>query len=140
MSEAGRLKTHDNAEPGLLFWDNVIENSPADCYPEEGFETISTNPCSELPLSALDSCRLLLLNLFGYVKEPFTSKAYFDYQEFFEDAKIAQRMMDDIIDLEMEAIERIIKKIESDPESKDIKARELDMWHRIYDNCKYQIT
>ena len=127
---------HDNAEPGLLFWDNVIQNSPADCYPEEGFETISTNPCSELPLSALDSCRLLLLNLFGYVKEPFTAKAYFDYQEFFEDSKIAQRMMDDIIDLEMEAIERIIKKIDSDPESKDIKARELDMWHRIYDNCK----
>ena len=127
---------HDNAEPGLLFWDNIIENSPADCYAKEGFATIATNPCSELPLSALDSCRLLLLNLFEYVKEPFTSKAYFDYPEFFEDAKIAQRMMDDIIDLELEAIETIIKKIKKDPESESIKSREWSMWHRIRDNCE----
>jgi|15BtaG_2_1085339.scaffolds.fasta_scaffold00359_15 ribonucleoside-diphosphate reductase alpha chain len=127
---------HNMAEPGLLFWDNIIRNSPADCYVEEGFRTISTNPCSELPLSALDSCRLLLLNLYSYVIDPFTKKARFDYEAFYEDAKLAQRLMDDIIDLELESIERIINKINSDPENPEIKQRELDMWRKVHDNCR----
>ena len=127
---------HEMAEPGLLFWDNIINNSPADCYYHVGFRTISTNPCSELPLSALDSCRLLLLNLFSYVDNPFTSKASFNYEAFYEDAKIAQRLMDDIIDLEIECIERIMAKIIADPEPDAIKQRELDMWDRIHYNCR----
>lgn len=124
---------HGTAEPGLLFWDTILRESPADCYPE--YITISTNPCSELPLSALDSCRLLLLNLFGYVKNPFTNEAYFDFDEFYKDAQIAQRFMDDIVDLELESIQRIIDKIEADPEPDEIKYRELQLWKDIYNTC-----
>ena len=124
------------AEPGLLFWDNIIKESPADCYARFGFRTISTNPCSELPLSALDSCRLLLQNLLAYIKEPFTDTASFDFNAFYEDAQIAQRLMDDIIDLELEHIKRIIDKINADPEPYEVKCRELNMWQKIYDNCE----
>lgn len=127
---------HAMAEPGLLFWDSILRNSPADCYANFGFKTIGTNPCSELPLSALDSCRLLLLNLLSYVKNQFTNHATFDYDLFFEHSKIAQRLMDDIVDLEAEAIERIIKKIQDDPESEELKSRELNMWKKILHNCK----
>jgi ribonucleoside-diphosphate reductase alpha chain len=124
-----------SAEPGLLFWDNIIRESPADCYARFGFRTIATNPCSELPLSALDSCRLLLLNLFYYVKKAFTSEAYFDFEEFYYDAQVAQRFMDDIIDLEIEAIERVIAKIIADPEADEIKSAELSLWKRIKNSC-----
>jgi ribonucleoside-diphosphate reductase alpha chain len=123
------------AEPGLLFWDNIIRESPADCYAKLGFRTISTNPCGEIPLSAYDSCRLLLLNLYGFVKNPFTKDAYFDYKEFFETTKVAQRLMDDLIDLEVEAIEGIIAKIKHDPESHDVKSRELGLWKNILKAC-----
>jgi len=125
---------HAMAEPGILFWDNIIRNSPADCYSAFGFKTVGTNPCSELPLSALDSCRLLLLNLFSYVKNPF-AKSYFDFEEFFKDVKVAQRLMDDLIDLEVESIGRIIDKIDSDPEPEYLKARERAAWERILQNC-----
>lgn len=126
---------HGMAEPGLLFWDNIIRNSPADCYSSFGFKTVSTNPCSELPLSVLDSCRLLLLNLFTYVNNPFKEDAYFDYARFYQDAQIAQRLMDDIVDLEIEAVERIIDKLESDPEPYHIKSREINLWTRVRQNC-----
>ena len=124
------------AEPGLLFWDNILRESPADCYAEYGYETISTNPCSELPLSYLDSCRLLLLNLFSYVKNPFKRNAYFDFEEFHHDTMIAQRLMDDLIDLELEKIEQIITKIENDPESDNIKKVEREMWEKVHHTCK----
>jgi ribonucleoside-diphosphate reductase alpha chain len=127
---------HASGEPGLLFWDNVLKESVADCYSAYGFETKSTNPCSELPLCFLDSCRLLIMNLMGYVLNPYTKKTGFDYKKFFEDAKLAQRILDDIIDLELEHIDRIIWKIAGDPENKDIKSRELSMWERIYKKCE----
>jgi len=124
------------AEPGVLFWDNIIKESIADCYKEYGFETLSTNPCGEVPLSKYDSCRLLALNLFGFVKNPFTEYASFEYEEFFETAKIAQRLMDDLVDLESEAIEKIIEKIKSDPEDDYIKNNELTLWENILEVCK----
>jgi ribonucleoside-diphosphate reductase alpha chain len=124
------------AEPGILFWDNILRESPADCYAEQGFKTISTNPCGEIPLSAFDSCRLLLLNLFGFVKNPFTRDAYFDYAEFYYVAQIAQRLMDDLIDLEVEAITGIMEKIISDPEPQEVKQRELDLWDNILHACR----
>jgi ribonucleoside-diphosphate reductase alpha chain len=123
------------AEPGLLFWDNILRESPADCYAEDGFRTVSTNPCSEIPLSVLDSCRLLLVNLYSYVSNPFTPKAKFDYDSFYEDSKVAQRLMDDIIDLEIECINRIIKKVENDPEPFYIKKNEIDLWKKIKTAC-----
>lgn len=126
---------HAMAEPGLLFWDNIIQNSPADCYADVGFETVSTNPCSELPLSALDSCRLLLVNLYTYVKNPFAENAFFDYDEFYHDVKIAQRLMDNLVDLEVECIDRILGKIKNDPESAELKAREVRTFERIRENC-----
>jgi ribonucleoside-diphosphate reductase alpha chain len=126
---------HHMAEPGLLFWDNIIRNSPADAYANEGFETVSTNPCSELPLSVLDSCRLLLLNLLSYVRNPFADNSYFDFEAFRSDSIIAQRLMDNIIDLELESVQRIIDKVSADPEPQHIKAAELDLWKRVYDNC-----
>lgn len=119
-----------NGEPGVLFWDRIIENSPADCYPD--FKTISTNPCSELPLCAYDSCRLSALNLYAYVKNPFTAEAYFDYDEFAGDARLAQRLMDDVVDLEDEKIIAIRAKIAEDPESLDIKKVEMDLWYKIH--------
>jgi ribonucleoside-diphosphate reductase alpha chain len=123
------------AEPGLLFWDRIIAESPADCYAAYGFRTISTNPCSELPLSLLDSCRLLLMNLIAYVKNAYTSEAYFDFAEFSYDAQVAQRLLDDIIDLEVECIDKIINKIKADPESEFVKARELHIWETIRTSC-----
>jgi ribonucleoside-diphosphate reductase alpha chain len=124
------------AEPGLLFWDRIISESPADCYSGMGFMTISTNPCSELPLCSYDSCRLLVLNLFTYVKNPFTKDAYFDFDFFNNDAQIAQRFMDDIIDIELEKIDLIIKKIQNDPEPKDVKKNELELWKKIKIKCE----
>ncbi len=124
------------AEPGLLFWDNILNESPADCYSKNGFASISTNPCSEISLCALDSCRLLLTNLFSCVKHPFTKDAYFDFDLFTQTAYMAQRLMDDIVDLELECIQRIIKKIKSDHEPENIKSRELAMWHEVEKKCK----
>jgi len=123
------------AEPGLLFWDNIIRESPADSYAKFGFRTISTNPCSELTLSILDSCRLFLANLFGYVIHPFTKDAYFDFDLFYKEAQILQRFMDDMIDLEIECIDKIIKKIKTDPEPDDVKRSELDLWKQIRKAC-----
>lgn len=120
------------AEPGLLMWDNVTENTPADCYDE--YKSRGTNPCSEINLSPLDSCRLMVLNLFNYVKNPFTSKAYFDFVLFKEHTKITQRLMDDLVDLESEKIDQIISKIKSDPEPDEIKGEELKLWNRIKKN------
>ncbi len=127
---------HATAEPGLLFWDRIIRESPADCYSEFGYKTTSTNPCGELPLCPFDSCRLLLLNLFGYVKNPFTKEAFFDYDAFKADAKIAQRFMDDLIDIELEMIERIIKKVKSDPETLDTRRVEIDLWKSMKKACE----
>lgn len=118
-------------EPGILLWDTIISESPADCYSEEGFETLTTNPCGEVPLSIGDSCRLLLINLYSYVMDPFTTKARFDFALFQNHVKIAQRLMDDIVDLEEEKILKILKKVESDPEDIKIKQTELDLWKKI---------
>jgi len=127
---------HAMAEPGLIFWDNIIRESPADCYASEGFRTTCTNPCSELPLSPLDSCRLLLLNLFAYVEHPFKKTAKFDFDAFAEDVMVAERLMDDVIDLEIEKIDDIIKKVTSDPESADIKRIELNLWKGVKKACE----
>lgn len=121
----------ESAEPGIMFWDNIVRNSPADCYAHLGFKTVSTNPCSELPLAANDSCRLLLLNTLKYVKDPFTNLAQFDYEAFHADVKIAQRLMDDLVDLELEKIDTIISKINMDPEPEYVKEVELSLWLEI---------
>ena len=121
-----------SAEPGVLFWDTIIRESVPDCYADQGFRTVSTNPCGEIPLCPYDSCRLLAINLYSYVVNPFTPEAYFDYELFSKHVRIAQRIMDDIIDLELEKIEAILAKIESDPESEDIKRTEKELWHKIY--------
>lgn len=117
------------AEPGILAWYNTLENTPADCYEE--YCSIGTNPCSELNLHPLDSCRLLCLNLFSYVKNPFTKESHFDWQLFHDHAKIAQRLMDDMVDLESEKIDKILEKIYSDPEPDYVKQSEIDMWKTI---------
>lgn len=119
------------ADPGLLFWDNILRESIPDCYSEFGFKTVSVNPCSELILSAYDSCRLLILNLYDYVSKPFTKDSYFNFSSFYNDAQVAQRFMDDIVDLEIECVDKIIKKIKRDPEPIEIKKSELDMWKKI---------
>jgi ribonucleoside-diphosphate reductase alpha chain len=123
------------AEPGILFWDTIIRESPADCYADVGFKTIGLNPCGEIPLCYLDSCRLLVVNLFCCVVKPFEKDAYFDFELLKKYAYIAQRLMDDIVDLEEEAVKRIISKINSDPESDKIKATELDLWETVLDKC-----
>jgi len=120
-----------SAEPGILFWDTVIKESVPDSYADLGFETVSTNPCGEIPLCAYDSCRLLAINLYGYVENPFTDKAKFNARKFKEHIHIAQRMMDDIIDLEQEKIDKIIAKIDADPESEDLKLVEKNLWLNI---------
>lgn len=120
-----------SAEPGVLFWDTIIRESLPDCYADLGFKTISTNPCGEIPLCPYDSCRLLAINLYGYVEKPFTDKAKFNFDLFKEHIGYAQRIMDDIIDLESEKIDEIIKKIESDPEGDDIKRTEMELWRKI---------
>jgi ribonucleoside-diphosphate reductase alpha chain len=125
-----------SAEPGLLFWDNILNESIPDCYANLGFKTVSTNPCAELILCELDSCRLLLLNTYSYVKNPFTTSAKFDFESFYNDVQLAQRFMDDIIDLELEHINRIIQKIIADPEDPKIKERELNLWKGISKKCE----
>lgn len=122
-----------SAEPGVLFWDTIIRESLPDCYADFGFKTVSTNPCGEIPLCPYDSCRLLAINLYSYVENPFTPNAKFNFSKFKEHVMYAQRMMDDIIDLEMEKIETIIAKIESDPETDEVKATELNLWKKIKD-------
>ena len=122
-----------SAEPGVLFWDTIIRESLPDCYADLGFKTVSTNPCGEIPLCPYDSCRLLAINLYSYVENPFTPNAKFNFSKFKEHVMYAQRMMDDIIDLEMEKIETIIAKIESDPETDEVKATELNLWKKIKD-------
>ena len=122
-----------SAEPGILFWDKVISESIPDCYAHLGFRTVSTNPCGEIPLCPNDSCRLLSLNLYGYVVNPFTKEAYFNWDLFKSDVQIAMRYMDDIIDLELEKIEAILEKIKSDPEDEFIKLYEINLWEKIKD-------
>ena len=120
-----------SAEPGILFWDTITRESVPDCYADLGFKTISTNPCGEIPLCPYDSCRLIAINLYSYVKNPFTPEATFDYDLFAEHVACAQRMMDDIIDLEMEKIEKILDKIKSDPETQEVKTTEMNLWNKI---------
>jgi len=122
-----------SAEPGVLFWDTIIRESVPDCYADLGFKTVSTNPCGEIPLCPYDSCRLLAINLYSYVVNPFTPEAYFDFDLFKKHVAIAQRIMDDIIDLEIEKIEAIMAKIESDPESEEVKGSERKLWQKIMD-------
>jgi ribonucleoside-diphosphate reductase alpha chain len=125
-----------SAEPGVLFWDAVLRESIPDCYADLGFKTTSTNPCGEIPLCNDDSCRLLSLNLFGYVKFPFTKDAYFDWDMFIKDVILAMRYMDDIVDLEIEKIDAILAKIKSDPEDEFLKIYEIKLWERIKDKTK----
>ena len=120
-----------SAEPGVLFWDTILRESVPDSYADLGFRTVSTNPCGEIPLCPYDSCRLLAINLYSYVVNPFTENAYFDFDLFQKHVALAQRIMDDIIDLESEKIEQILKKIDSDPESMEIKETERHLWEKI---------
>ena len=120
-----------SAEPGILFWDTIARESVPDCYADLGFKTVSTNPCGEIPLCPYDSCRLLAMNLYSYVDDPFTTNASFNFEKFKKHIHKAMRMMDDIIDLELEKIEAIIKKITSDPEDEDIRRVEHDLWLKI---------
>lgn len=120
-----------SAEPGVLFWDTITRESLPDCYADLGFRTISTNPCGEIPLCPYDSCRLLAINLYSYVENPFTPDARFNFEKFTEHIMKAQRMMDDIIDLEMEKIDTILAKIDSDPEPEEVKATERNLWNKI---------
>lgn len=120
-----------SAEPGILFWDTIIRESIPDCYADLGYRTVSTNPCGEIPLCPYDSCRLLAVNLYSYVDNPFTKKARFNFDLFKKHMHVAQRVMDDIIDLELEKIDSILAKIDSDPESEDIKQVERNLWHNI---------
>jgi ribonucleoside-diphosphate reductase alpha chain len=124
---------HKSAEPGLLFWDTIIKYCPANCYPE--YITISTNPCGEITLSAYDSCRLLLVNVLSFVKNPFASNASFDWAGFADAARVGQRLMDDIVDLELECIDKILAKIQADPEPEDVKRIEIDLWNKIRNAC-----
>jgi len=120
-----------SAEPGVLFWDTVLRESVADCYADQGYRTISTNPCGEIPLCPYDSCRLIAFNLYSYVKNPFTKKAKFDMELFKKHAIMGMRLMDDLIDLEMEKIEMILAKIKSDPEDEEVKRTEYNLWLKI---------
>jgi len=120
-----------SAEPGILFWDTIIRESLPDCYADLGYKTLSTNPCGEIPLCAYDSCRLLAINLFSYVVSPFTKDAYFDFELFKKHVGYAQRMMDNIIDLELEKIDDILSKIDADPEEEEVKRVERNLWKEI---------
>lgn len=120
-----------SAEPGVLFWDTIIKESIPDCYADLGFRTVSTNPCGEIPLCPYDSCRLLSINLYSYVVNPFTPEAYFDFDLFKKHVRIAQRIMDDIVDMELEKIDQIIAKVKSDPQADDVKYTELHLWEKI---------
>lgn len=120
-----------SAEPGILFWDTIINESVPDCYADLGYKTVSTNPCGEIPLCPYDSCRLLAINLFSYVENPFTEKAKFNFKLFKKHVAAAQRIMDDIIDLELEKVDKILKKIDADPELDEVKATERNLWVNI---------
>lgn len=120
-----------SAEPGVLFWDTITRESIPDCYADLGFKTVSTNPCGEIPLCPYDSCRLLAVNLYGYVDDPFTPQASFNFQRFRQHVRLAQRFMDDIIDLEEKKIDLILKKIDSDPQSEEVKHTERRLWEKI---------
>ena len=120
-----------SAEPGVLFWDTILRESVPDCYADLGFRTVSTNPCGEIPLCPYDSCRLLAVNLYSYVENPFTRNARFNFDLFCEHVRKAQRIMDDIIDLELEKIELILQKIESDPQNEEVKFAERNLWKKI---------
>lgn len=120
-----------SAEPGVLFWDTILRESIPDCYADLGFRTVSTNPCGEIPLCPYDSCRLLSINLYSYVVNPFTKDAYFDYELFRKHVAAAQRIMDDIVDLELEKIDLIMQKIQSDPQSGEVKGAEYHLWEKI---------
>jgi len=124
------INAHKSAEPGVLFWDKILSESPAGIYGEE-WKEVSVNPCAELTLCEYDSCRLLAINLYSYVNEPFTDHSIFDFDMFVEDVRIAQRLMDDLVDLEIEKIDKIITKIQSDKEAEDIKKVELELWLKI---------
>lgn len=124
-----------SAEPGVLFWDTIINESVPDCYADLGYRTISTNPCGEIPLCPYDSCRLLAINLFSYVEQPFTKKAKFNFDKFKSHVQVAQRIMDDIIDLEIEKIDMIMKKVGGDPENEDIKGVERELWKKVRKTC-----
>ncbi|MEO1385598.1 MAG: adenosylcobalamin-dependent ribonucleoside-diphosphate reductase, partial [Bacteroidota bacterium] len=125
-----------SAEPGILFWDTVQREAIPDCYADLGFKTVSTNPCGEIPLCPYDSCRLLAINLYSFVQNPFTAEASFDFDLFKEYVTMAQRVMDDIVDLELEKIEQIIAKIDADPEDAEIKRAERKLWEKILDKCR----
>ncbi|BBE17258.1 ribonucleotide reductase of class II [Aquipluma nitroreducens] len=125
-----------SAEPGILFWDTIIKESVPDCYADLGYKTVSTNPCGEIPLCPYDSCRLIAVNLYSYVENPFTPQARFNFDLFKKHVQVAQRMMDDIIDLELEKINGIIGKIDSDPEDQEIKNIERSMWLKIQTKAK----
>lgn len=120
-----------SAEPGVLFWDTIAKEAIPDCYEDEGFKTVSTNPCGEIPLCPYDSCRLIALNMYSYVKNPFTEEAFFDMTLFKQHVQYAQRLMDDIIDLEIEKIDQILAKVASDPETDEIKRVEMELWNKI---------
>jgi ribonucleoside-diphosphate reductase alpha chain len=120
-----------SAEPGVLFWDTILRESVPDCYADLGFKTISTNPCGEIPLCPYDSCRLLSINLYSYVVNPFTEDAHFDYDLFKKHVAMAQRVMDDIIDLELEKIDAILAKVNADPQSEEVKGAERHLWEKI---------
>jgi len=122
---------HQSAEPGLLFWDTVKRRGPADAYAAHGYGSTSTNPCGEITLSPYDSCRLMLVNLVKFVNDPFTAQAHFDFERFDSSVQKAQKLMDDLVDLELEAVDRIIAKIEKDPEPDDVKRLELELWNKI---------
>jgi ribonucleoside-diphosphate reductase alpha chain len=124
-----------SAEPGILFWDTIIKEAIPDCYADMGFKTVSTNPCGEIPLCPYDSCRLIALNLYSYVDNPFTKEASFDFELFIKHVKASQRIMDDIIDLELEKIDTILKKIENDPEVAEVKRIEVNLWKNIKKKC-----
>ena len=125
-----------SAEPGILFWDTIINESLPDCYADLGFRTVSTNPCGEIPLCPYDSCRLLAINLFSYVDHPFTKNATFNWNLFKQHISYAQRMMDDIIDLELEKIDVILEKLNQDPEGKEVKRTEINLWEKIKEKAK----
>ena len=122
-----------SAEPGVLFWDTIIRESVPDCYADQGFTTVSTNPCGEIPLCPYDSCRLLAINLFSYVENPFTKEATFNFDLFKEHVHKAMHLMDDIIDLELEKVDLILEKIQSDPEDVDVRQVEINLWKKIKD-------
>ncbi|MDR2511153.1 MAG: adenosylcobalamin-dependent ribonucleoside-diphosphate reductase, partial [Bacteroidales bacterium] len=124
-----------SAEPGVLFWDTILRESVPDCYADLGFRTVSTNPCGEIPLCPYDSCRLLAINLYSYVENPFTKEAKFNFELFRQHANAAQRLMDDLIDLELENVDKILDKIETDPEDEDVKRIEKQLWLNIKMKC-----